>query len=75
MLTVCSTPSGRGQPFIRLIGPSSKWTIRSTLHILTLDCQVQNRVSLVMVKAHAPATAKGRAMRERIVQAAAELVA
>ncbi|PYR64085.1 MAG: TetR family transcriptional regulator [Acidobacteria bacterium] len=28
-----------------------------------------------MVKAHAPATAKGRAMRERIVQAAAELVA
>jgi len=28
-----------------------------------------------MAKAHAPATAKGRAMRERIVQAAAELVA
>jgi len=28
-----------------------------------------------MVKVHAPATAKGRAMRERIVQAAAELVA
>ena len=28
-----------------------------------------------MVKAHPPATAKGRAMRERIVQAAAELVA
>src|SRR3989449_5549586 len=41
----------------------------------TLDCKVQNRVSLVMVKPHAPATAKGRAMRERIVQAAAELVA
>src|SRR5438105_4847982 len=28
-----------------------------------------------MAKAHAPATAKGRAMRERIVQAASELVA
>src|SRR6266581_3268033 len=41
----------------------------------TLDCQVHNRVSLAMVKAYAPATAKGRAMRERIVQAAAELVA
>src|SRR5437870_13607196 len=41
----------------------------------TLDCQVHNRVPLVMVKAHPPATLKGRAMRERIVQAAAELVA
>src|SRR5438132_13653786 len=41
----------------------------------TLDCQVHNRLPLLMVKAHAPATAKGRAMRERIVQAAAELVA
>src|SRR2546423_12568920 len=28
-----------------------------------------------MAKAHAPATAKGRAMRERILQAAAELIA
>src|SRR5436305_12113835 len=28
-----------------------------------------------MAKAHGPATAKGRAMRERILQAAAELVA
>src|SRR5207237_9017917 len=40
-----------------------------------LDCQVHTRLPLVMVKAHAPATAKGRAMRERIVQAASELVA
>src|SRR5713226_5774210 len=48
-------------------------TVQSTHS--TMDCQVHTRVSLIMVKAHAPATAKGRAMRERIVQAAAELVA
>src|SRR6266852_8591391 len=44
-----------------------------------LDCQVQSCYDSVMAKvmasAHAPATAKGRATRERIVQAAAELVA
>src|SRR5438132_8874871 len=41
----------------------------------TLACQAHTRVPLLTVKPHAPATAKGRAMRERIVQAAAELVA
>src|SRR2546427_12652282 len=48
-------------------------TVHSTR--TTLDCQVHNRVPLVMVKTDAPVTVKGRAMRERIVQAAAELVA
>src|SRR2546428_2475124 len=41
----------------------------------TLDCQVHNGESLVMVKAHAPGRGRGGGMRERIVQAAAELVA
>src|SRR2546428_9908095 len=40
-----------------------------------LDCQVQIGYHSIMAKAHGPATAKGRAMRERIVQAAAELIA
>src|SRR2546426_9206337 len=40
-----------------------------------LDCQVQIGYHSIMAKAHAPATAKGRAMRERILQAAAELIA
>jgi len=40
-----------------------------------LDCQVHFSYHPVMAHANAPATAKGRAMRERIVQAAAELIA
>src|SRR3989440_12290271 len=40
-----------------------------------LDCQVQIGSHSIMAKAHGPATAKGRAMRERILQAAAELIA
>src|SRR5258708_16083536 len=40
-----------------------------------LDCQVQLGYHSVMANAPVPATAKGRATRERIVQAAAELVA
>jgi len=40
-----------------------------------LDCQVHFSYHPVMANANAPATAKGRAMRERIVQAADELIA
>src|SRR5207245_1730359 len=40
-----------------------------------LDCQVQIGYHSIMAKARGPATAKGRAMRERILQAAAELIA
>src|SRR2546426_3630473 len=40
-----------------------------------LDCQVQIGYHSIMAKAHAPATARGRATRERILQAAAELIA
>src|SRR5256885_15193347 len=40
-----------------------------------LDCQVQTGSHSIMAKAHGPATAKGRVMRERILQAAAELIA
>ncbi len=40
-----------------------------------LDCQVQINYYSVVSNGHAPATAKGRATRTRIVQAAAELVA
>jgi TetR/AcrR family transcriptional repressor of nem operon len=40
-----------------------------------MDCQVHIRYDSVMANTPLPATAKGRAMRERIVQAAAELVA
>src|SRR2546425_827495 len=42
---------------------------------LKLDCQVQIGYHSIVAKAHGPATAKGRAMRERILQAAAELIA
>src|SRR3984893_11389314 len=51
------------------------WTIRSTLGESSLDCQVHFSYHTVMANANAPATAKGRAMRERIVHAAAELIA
>src|SRR2546426_7286734 len=40
-----------------------------------LDCQVQIGYHSIMAKAHGPATAQGRAMRQRILQAAAELIA
>src|SRR5579864_6862740 len=40
-----------------------------------MDWQVQNRYHQGMPETKAPATKKGRAMRERILQAAAELVA
>jgi TetR/AcrR family transcriptional repressor of nem operon len=39
-----------------------------------LDCQVQISYCSIVGKTQAPATAKGRATRERIVQAAAELI-
>ena len=42
---------------------------------MELDCQVHIGYHSVMMHTHTPATAKGRATRERIVQAAAELVA
>src|SRR5690349_4566857 len=42
---------------------------------MELDCQVHIGYHSIMVDTHTPVTAKGRATRERIVQAAAELVA
>ena len=42
---------------------------------IKLDCKVQIGYHSVMAHTHVPATAKGRATRERILQAAAELIA
>src|SRR6267378_4028776 len=48
--------------------------MQSNLLLIQLDCQVHFCYHSVMANAQVPATAKGRATRERIVQAAAELV-
>src|SRR5690349_11272516 len=42
---------------------------------MELDCQVHIGYHSIMVDTHTPVTAKGRATRERILQAAAELIA
>src|SRR3989442_2445088 len=49
--------------------------LNSPIYSFQLDCQVQSGYHSVMANTHAPATAKGRATRERILQAAAELIA
>src|SRR5690348_16131937 len=51
------------------------WTARSKHTKALVDCQVQIGYICLMANTESPATAKGRATRQRILQAAAELVA
>src|SRR5271168_3274732 len=55
------------------VSVGSEWTGWSSISRSCLDCQVQSQYNVVMPAS--PPTAKGRATRERIVRAAAEMVA